>query len=674
MNSVLVVVDVQNELVADQRLAPTAEFFLPRVAALLSEFRRLETPIVHVHYVTEPDGRGYMAHHEAKKRRRCVRGTPGAAPHPVAEPNDSEPVFAKHSYSAFSTPEFEAYIRRLGADTVVICGLYSHACVRQTALDALERRYQVRIAQDAIASYDALHAEVTRNFMADRGVEYMYSKALIDQLSAPPSQSPPAIESAQTYPVACIDGRWLSSTDQPVVELRNPSRWEQLLGYLPMAEAETVESAVLTAVRAQHEWKARPLEERIAAVEKWALALESRADQFLPHMIDEVGKPLDSCRGEMAFLRQSLQVMLKCFTDEPRERVYDDTEGRFSSARRCPHGVVAILAPWNNPIFLPASKIAAAVALGNGVVWKPALPCARTSIELQNSLLEAGLPPGLVNLVFGGASTARHLIALPGVMAVTLTGSIDTGRQVAATCGPLLKPLQAELGGNNAALVTGNCDLAKVADEIALNAFAYAGQGCTATRRLVIPASIEEEFLTLLKKATQALVIGNPHEEDTVVGPVISKAHQRYIQQFVAEAGDTARIFEADVPEELMRIGCWLPPRIVQGLDESALLVQEETFAPVLVVQTATDLQDAIRLCNGVPNGLVGSIYCNDEAVLHQFRDNLEAGVVRLNLPTRGIHLEAPFGGWKDSGLGPPEHGVWDLDFYSQWQAVYESR
>ena len=674
MSSVLVVVDVQNELVADRRLAPRAGVFLPRVAALLGKFRRRKAPIVHVHYVTEPDGRGCMAHHEANKLRRCVRGTPGAAPHPSAEPHSSEPVFAKHSYSAFSAPDFEAYIEQLGVDTVLICGLYSHACVRQTALDALEKRYRVQIAQDAIASYDALHAEVTRNFMVDRGVEYTDTKALIEQLSVQPTPSPSTIEPEQTYPVACIDGHWLSSTDRPVVELRNPSRWEQLLGFLPTAEAETIESAVSSAVRVQREWKARPLEERIAVVEKWAHILESRADRFLPHMTNEVGKPLVSCRGELALLRQSLRVMFKCFTNEPAARIYEDTEDRLSLARRCPHGVVAILAPWNNPIFIPASKIAAAVALGNGVVWKPALPCAKTSIELQSSLLEAGVPPGLVNLVFGGASTARHLIALPGVKAVTLTGSIDTGRQVAAACGALLKPLQAELGGNNAALVTENCDLAKVADEIALNAFAYAGQSCTATRRLVIPAAIEEEFLALLKKATQTLVIGNPQEEDTIVGPVISKAHQRYIQQFVAEVGDTARIFEADIPEELMRIGCWLPPRIVQGLGESAPLVQEETFAPVLVVQTATDLQDAIRLSNYVPNGLVGSIYSEDETVLHKYRDNLKAGVVRLNLPTRGIHLEAPFGGWKDSGLGVPEHGVWGLDFYTQWQAVYESR
>lgn len=674
MEKVLVVVDIQNELVEDPRLAPAAERFLPRVAALLKQFRRQGLPVVHVHYLTETDGRGCLAHHAASRRRRCVRGTAGAAPHPVAEPHESEPVFAKYSYSAFSSDEFDDYLRQLEADSLVICGLYSHACVRQTTLDALGKGYRVQVVEDAIASYDPLHAGVSRYFLMERGVQYPDARTVAEQLQASTEEAAPAVTPELLLPAACIAGRWLTLPDLPVTGIRNPSRCEQVLGYLPDADAKTVESAVSTAGRLQREWQRRPLQERIAVVEKWVELLESRVEQLIPRMIEEVGKPLDSCHGEMNFLRESMQVMFRCFSEDPSERVYADIEGRVASARRCAHGVVAIIAPWNNPVFLPVSKIAAAVIAGNGVVWKPAIPCPKTSIALQDSLQESGIPAGLVNLVFGGASTARHLVAIPGVHAVTLTGSVNTGRQVAATCGSLLKPLQAELGGNNAALVTADCDLAQVAEEVALNAFAYAGQGCTATRRVVIPAEIEDEFVGLLREAARSLVIGDPAGKGIVVGPVISRDHQQYIQQLVAEAGDAARVFEVDVPDELAKTGCWLPLRIIQGLDESATLVQEETFAPLLVVQTAKDIEDAIRLCNAVPNGLVGSIYCNDEAVLQRFRDGLEAGVVRLNLPTRGIHLEAPFGGWKDSGLGPPEHGVWDLDFYTRWQAVYEQR
>jgi acyl-CoA reductase-like NAD-dependent aldehyde dehydrogenase/nicotinamidase-related amidase len=670
MKSALLIVDVQNEFVADPRLAPGTEFFLQKLTALLESFRGLKYPILHAHYVTEKDGRGYLLHHKKEGRKRCERGTTEAAPHPLAEPEEGEPVFAKHAYSAFSSTELETHLQKIEVDTLIICGLYSHVCVRQTALDALERNYRVKVARDAIASYDRLHAQITQSFLTDRGVEYITSHTLIDQLSKPAKQSASLATADQTYPVACIDGTWIPRTNEELVELRNPSHWNQALGYVPIADSNVVESAVSTAVIVQRVWKSKTAEERLAVVEKWADVLESRFDQFLPHMVKEVGKPVTACYAEFGLLKDSIRVLRQTFTDEPYERVCKETTDQVALARRCPRGVVAIISPWNNPVFLPASKVVAAIALGNGVVWKPALPCAQTSAALQNSLLEAGLPAGLVNLIYGGASTARQLISHQGISAVTLTGSVETGKQVAATCGSLLKPLQAELGGNNAAIITEDCDLQEVADKIAINAFGYAGQACTATRRLIVMAPIAVEFLTLLKKSVQELVIGDPNEVTTTIGPVISQSKQQEINQQVAAVANDADIFEVNLPRDLCSDGCWLPPRIIQGLPQTAPLVQQETFAPVLVVQTATDLKEAIRLCNGVPNGLIAAIFCNDETILTEFQDQAEAGVIQLNLPSRNLHMESPFGGWKESGLGPPEHGQWDLDFYTRWQAV----
>lgn len=675
MPPVLLLVDVQTELLEDPRLEPPAAILVPRLAVLLRACRDRGVPVLHAHYATEPDGRGAKSHQVAAGRTRCARGTPGAAPPAALAPRDGEPVVVKHAYSAFSTAEFGDRLARLAADTVVIAGLYEHTCVRQTALDALERAYRVVIVADAVASYDALHGAVTRTFLVDHGVEYLGTTALVERLDTPASvpRAPTPTTAALTYPVACIDGGWLTRTNEPLFEHRNPSRWDQVLGHLPLAGLETVADAAAAAATAQCEWKRKPLEHRIEAIGRWADILETRTERLTRLAIEEVGKPLREVRVEMARMVESIRVALRCFTEEPGERDLGRIGSETSRARRCPLGVVAVITPWNNPAFLPACKIAAAVALGNGVVWKPALECPRTSVELQDSLLEAGIPAALVNLVFGGESTARALIALPDVRAVTLTGSIRTGKQVAAACGARIKPLQAELGGNNAALVTEACDHGRVAREIALHAFGYAGQGCTATRRLVLPVRNANEFLDALRTATRSLVVGDPCEEETAVGPVISRAKQRSVQALVAEAtADGARVFEAAISTELAERGCWLPPRIVEGLDARAALVQEETFAPVLVVQTYEDLDQAFQLCNGVPHGLVASIYCDDEAVRARFLARIETGVVRLNLPTRGVHLTAPFGGWKESGLGPPEHGVWDLDFYSRWQAVYE--
>lgn len=676
MDPALLVVDVQNELLEEARLDPPVETYLARVRDLIGACRKRGLPIVHAHYITEADGRGVLPHHAETGRRRCIRGTPGAAPPPQAVPLDGEYVFAKHSYSPFSNPDLRPHFVRVGADTLVIAGLYAHACVRQAALDALEHSFRVVIVEDAIASYDAAHAVATRRFLEDRGVEYLDTPSLLDRLDlrSDVPRVPPAASKAAVHPVACIDGQWRAHTGQAVVEQRNPSRWEQVLGQVPVADVETVGSAVAAASEAQRHWKQRPLADRIAAVGRWADRLKAQSDELARLAIEEVGKPLVETRVEMARMVESIQVALTYISEAEIERCVVRKGSGIARARRCPLGVVAVITPWNNPAFLPASKIAAAIALGNGVVWKPAIECPRTSIALLTSLLDVGIPPGLVNLVFGDATTARALIAMDAVTAVTLTGSTRTGKEVAAACGARIKRLQAELGGNNAALVTRDCDWPSVAREIAVHGFGYAGQGCTAARRLILlPAEIEEDFLRVLEDATRGLVIGDPQHESTAVGPMISMKRRQHVERRVEEGRrNGARVFQPELPDGLRERGCWMAPTIIRGLDEQAALVQEETFAPLLVVQPAADFDDALRLCNAVRAGLVASIYSEDAHSQERFLEEIETGVVRINLPTRGIHLEAPFGGWKESGLGPPEHGVWDLDFYTRWQAVYE--
>src|SRR5581483_2054338 len=262
----------------------------------------------------------------------------------------------------------------------------------------------------------------------------------------------------------------------------------------------------------------------------------------------EVAKPLKQMRNEMAFLRQALQVIVECCAAEPPSRVYTRKGDVSAFARRCPLGVVAIITPWNNPAFLPAAKTAAAIALGNAVVLKPSLECPKTTMALQESLLEAGIPPELVSVVFGDGTTAQHIIGHPDVAAVTLTGSVRTGRHAAGRCGSLLKPIQAELGGNNVALVTQACDWDKVAHEVAHHAFDYAGQACTATRRIVIVDNNGDGFAEKLKAATRALIVGDPLAEATDLGPVISQGQQRRIQTMIADAKTSgARIFTADL-------------------------------------------------------------------------------------------------------------------------------
>lgn len=676
MGPVLLLIDTQKDMVEDPRLVPAARNFLTRIGAILHHFREHQRPILHAHYITDDPDQMPLPTRAASERPRCVAGTPGAAPSEEAMPQSGEHVVENNRQSALAASDLKEALARLAPNPLVICGLHEHTRVRQTALEALDEGYNVCVIADAVASCDPLHAQLTRTFLIESNVQYMEWGQFLDQLESGLRRSVPGPQSPEefTHPAACVDGRWISGSQNRVFEHRNPCDWNEVLDLVPIAGPEIVDSAVKSAEQAQRAWGRQSLERRLELVKKWAGLLEEREESLARTAAREVAKPLRQMRGEMAFLRRALQVIIECCAAEPQRRAYARRGDVSAFARRCPVGVVAIITPWNNPAFLPVAKVAGAIALGNAAILKPSLECPKTTIELQNSLLETGIPPGLVNVVFGDGATAQHIIGHRGVRAVTLTGSVRTGQHAAARCGSLVKPIQAELGGNNVALVTQACDWDKVAQEVAHHAFDYAGQGCTATRRIVVVGENNDDgFVEKLKEATRALVVGEPLSEATDLGPVISRGQQRRIQTIIAESQTTGvRMFTADLSHELVERGCWLPPRIVQGLDAMHPLVQEETFAPVVVVQSAPDLAGAFRLCNNVSQGLVGSIYCNDEAVRQKFRDAIETGVVRLNLPTRGIHLEAPFGGWKNSSLGVPEHGVWDLDFYTRWQAVYE--
>lgn len=674
MKAALVVIDVQNDFLEDSRLNPPKSRLLQAIGETLDYCRKKQIPVIHLHYITESDGRGLLPHHRKQNDARCLRGTREAAPAEVATPVEDEKVFAKQAYSGFASADFADHLRQQGLDTLVLCGLHTHACIRQTAIDALQTGYRVLIITDAVASYDSLHAEISRTFLSERGAELVSSSDLPERLSAPNQKVTKRTTNGLTHPVACVNGQWIERTVEETTELRNPSRWDEVLGFVPHATMSAVVSAVSAANRAQKDWQAEPMESRLCLVNQWFKRLEESFEDMLPWMMKEVGKPITACRAELDLLRNSIRVINETIGRETFEQICTETDSQVARARRRPLGVVAMLAPWNNPVFLPASKIAAALALGNAVVWKPALPCAKTSALIQESIAEAGIPTGLVNLVYGGPETARCLISQAQVKAVTLTGSVDTGRQVAALCGSYLKPLQAELGGNNAAIVTEHCDIMSVAEMVAMSAFGYAGQACTATRRVIVMKSIETGFLQHLKATVEKLFIGLPESETTVIGPVISRSQKQKINHLVSRLDDSVAVFASPVPEELEDKGCWLPSRIISGLSPEADLIQQETFAPVLVVQVAEDLAQAIHLCNAVPQGLISALFSDREQDQQFFRDTANTGVVQLNLPTRNLHMESPFGGWKASGLGPPEHGVWDLDFYTRWQAVNERK
>ncbi|MGB8275050.1 MAG: aldehyde dehydrogenase family protein [Alphaproteobacteria bacterium] len=666
MKPALLLVDVQADFLERPGLYPSPAVLTEGCAKLLRGFRALELPVFHVHTLVEPDGHDRMPHWKRADYWACVAGTPGAEPPASLRPSAGEPVIRKTFFSAFASPALADALARQAVDTVVVAGVYLHSCIRATALDAYGHGLEVWIAADAVASTEPLDAVSTRRYLDGRAASFVPIDEVLRRLGG--SDWVAAKAAAESLPVAFKDGQWTAAEDQARVEKRNPARWNEIQALVPVATRGDVALACAAAANAAAAWQGTGTNQRLALFAAWAEAVRAVADDLASSIVAETGKPLTHAKGEVARAAALIESAARVFLRDPASTPVGD----HVLARRRPHGVVGLITPWNNPVGIPIGKLAPALAAGNAVVWKPALEAPRTAMAVIDTLRAASFPLAAVSLVTGDASTAQHVILDPNVGAVSLTGSHGAGRQAAALCTETAKPLQAELGGNNAAIVTPDCDLPRVADALALSAFGFAGQRCTATRRIIVIDSIRPRFEELLIASIAALRIGQPADPATQVGPLISPQKQAEVERLVARAIEAGAglLCGGGVPPGLEH-GCWYAPALFACADADAELVQQETFGPVAVLQTARDLEQAIVLCNGVPQGLVAALYSDDAAAKRRFAETAQAGLLRFNDFLFDIHPEAPFSGWKASGLGPPEHGAFDREFYSKAQAVY---
>jgi acyl-CoA reductase-like NAD-dependent aldehyde dehydrogenase len=392
-------------------------------------------------------------------------------------------------------------------------------------------------------------------------------------------------------------------------------------------------------------------------------------------MAIEIGKPLTQALEEVRRAAASIRDVVRRAALQVAQR-----QAAAGVVRYLPIGVVAIITPWNNPLAIALGKIVPALVYGNTVVWKPAPAGTRIAQVVLRLLEEAGIPSRTVSLLTGDQTVARQLAAGAGVDAVTVTGSIQTGYVMQDICARRMVPLQAELSGNNAAVVWEDADLDHAVAQVAWGAFAFAGQRCTANRRVIVSARQFETILQGLEAAGNRLAWGNPCDEATVIGPVIHTAKRDEITALVDEvrtSGAAHRVVllqgnQAGQP--WVKAGAYARPAIVCCDQPDHPLVQEETMGPVLVVQRADDFEQAMELCNGVRHGLAAALFSTSPQRHSQFAELAQAGVLKFNTSTAGVDTTLPFGGWKASGLGPPEHGEGDPLFYTRVQAVYGNR
>jgi acyl-CoA reductase-like NAD-dependent aldehyde dehydrogenase/nicotinamidase-related amidase len=658
----LLLVDLQSDFLASPGLAPDTETLVARAAALLAAFRERALPIAHAHTVVAADAADAMPHWRRGAASPCREGSPGAAPPPRLAPRAGELAGRKRFYGAFGDPRLDPWLRERGVERLVVAGCHLHACIRSTVLEAYERGYEIWVADDVVATPEPLHGELTRAWLGERAAAFRSAAEVLAALDG----KPPAAR--EGLPVAWIDGAPRAARDGACFVHRDPCRTAQVLAEVPLGGAQDVADAALAAQAAQRAWAGEPAARRAALLDAWADEIDADRERLVALAVREVAKPrrfADEEIGRAAAHARIAAELVRAATP------HAPAPGVVAALR--PVGVVGLVTPWNNPVAIPAGKLAPALGFGNGMVWKPAPQAPGCALALLEALARAGAPPGLVNLVFGAGATAHALCRDPRVAAVALTGSSETGRVVAGLCAEALKPLQAELGGNNAALVLADADLAAAARDLAQAAFGFAGQRCTAIRRLVVSEPVAARFEALLAAEMAALRVGDPTDPATDVGPLVAAdKRDRVLAALERARGAGARLVAGGTVPRGLGHGAWLAPALLADADPASAIVQEESFAPVAVLQVARSLDDALALANGVAHGLVASVHTADPGARARVAAELQAGIVQLAPGPLRIDPRAPFVGWKASGLGPPEHGVWDAAFYTRTQAVYE--
>jgi acyl-CoA reductase-like NAD-dependent aldehyde dehydrogenase/nicotinamidase-related amidase len=645
MKPALLLVDFQADHLATLSPQFSADASVARASALLNGCRERRVPVIHIWTTVDRETDRRLPHWKKTDRWDCVVGTAGHAPPSPLRPLKTETIIHKSGFNGFASGQLDAALEKIHCDTVVLTGVHLHACVRAAAVESLERGLDVFIIEDAVASHDPVHAAATRRWLAGRGVEFIPANEILSRL----------------------DGNAPSKLVH-----HSPREIKKILFKIPVANVDEIAGATLSAQHAWKKWCRTDLNLRCKILEKAAGQLEAAAPDLAKQMAVEIGKPVSHGLEEVRRAAGNIRDVIRranAFEFQIIEPV--------GMVRHQPLGVVALISPWNNPVAIPVGKIAPALIYGNTVVWKPAPAARKISEVILRLLRKSGVPADAVQILTGDHTTAQKLASDENINAVTITSSAVAGHAIQEICARHFLPLQAELSGNNAAIVWDDADLPAAAGQIVWGAFGFAGQRCTANRRVIVSAPRFENFWRELKIAAEKLSWGDPLKPATDIGPVLyagKREEQSALIQAAQKSGAARRVeflFKARVGAAWVKAGAYAQPVMVDCDDPNHPLVQEETMSPLLVVQRAKTFEQALRLCNGVRHGLVAALFSNSARLQEKFLAEAQAGILKINSATAGVDASLPFGGWKMSGLGPPEHGEADRLFYTRMQAVY---
>ena len=438
---------------------------------------------------------------------------------------------------------------------------------------------------------------------------------------------------------------------------------EAVLDEVPRAGAAEVDAAVARAREAFPRWRALAPGERSALLYELARVLESRSEELARLEARNAGKPISDARGEMGMVAATFRYYAGAC-----ERPYGDTipvAGGQAFTVREPLGVVGLIVPWNFPLVIAAWKLGPALAAGNCVVLKPAELTPLTALRFTELALEAGLPDGVVNVVVGpGSVVGRRLVEHPDVAKIAFTGSTEVGRSIAAGAAATIKRVTLELGGKSPNIVFADADLEAAASAAPMAVFGNAGQDCCARSRILVERSCLDEFLGHLEGAVRAIRVGDPLDETTQMGPLISVGQREQVASFVN--GDAPVAFCGTAPTGP---GYWFPPTVLSPVDPEARPAREEIFGPVACVIPFVGEEEAVRLANDTIYGLSASIWTRDGSRALRVARAVDTGVLSINSNT-SVRVATPFGGFKQSGYGR-ELGPHAMDAYSEVKSIY---